>query len=258
MYGEDKSKIVELQSTVSELEGLKIEILPKAEKVNELNTSIEKMEAQIKQIDEELLDNIEMYDDSENTTSNNQKSVGSTQLQVDSNGQLIDSGNEEDTDDLEIVFSEDSNFNILVSNIEILTEDINEAVKEEADRKAEEERKAKEEADKKAKEQALANVVNGDFTYFAGTYYNEYNPSETLVLDKSGKVTIAGRVFANKPISIVKESNGAYWCLTQYGELDDNGFKIYPIGVSGGGSDITNKVRLVVLENLGATTYIKK
>lgn len=225
MYGEDKSTIIELQNTVSELEGLKIEILEKTEKLNEINASIEKMEAQIKQIDEKLLEKIEGNDN---------------------------------IDDLKIVFDEDSNFDILVSNIEILEDDVDEAVKKEAERKAEEERKAKEEAERKALEQSLANVTKGDFTYFAGTYYNEYNPSETLVLDKSGKVTIAGRVFTNKPISIVKQSNGAYWCLTKSGELTDDGFSIYPIGVSGGGSDITNKVRLVVSESMGATPYIKK
>ena len=116
-------------------------------------------------------------------------------------------------------------------------------------------KKAKEEAEKKALEESLANVINGDFTYFAGNY-TEIGTSSKLILDKNGKVTINGSVFTNKPISIRKESNGSYWCLVRRGELADDGFAIYPAGIAGGGGN-TNKVRIEVTESMGASIFEK-
>lgn len=223
--GSDKASLENLQNTVKELESLKIEIPEKSKKSSELNSSIEKMEEAIKQIDENLLDSEEFKNA------------------------------DEITEDFELTLSENSKANTLISNIGVLTEEVNEDVEKEADRKAAEEKKAKEEAEKKAKEEALAKVAKGDFSYFAGTYVDIYNHSSKLTLDKNGKVTIDGRVFTNKPISITKRSNGSYWCLVKAGELADDGFIIYPAGV---GSGNTSKVRIDVLEALGALTYQKQ
>ena len=207
------------------MEALKIEIPEKSKKLDELNSSIEKMEKAIKQVDEELLDSEELKNA------------------------------DEITEELQLSISESSNVKTLVSSIDTLTEEVNEDAKKEADRIAAEEKKAKEEAEKKAKAEALAKVAKGDFSYFAGTYVGTHNSSSKLTLDKNGKVTIDGRVFTNKPISIKKMSDGSYWCLVKVGELDDDGFIIYPAGV---GSGNTSKVRISVLEALGALMYQKQ
>ncbi len=248
--GKDKSTIEALEKETEKLEGLKIEILEKEEKLDELNKKIEKMEDQLRQVDENLLDKVEKAE--------------------------AESGEGEEIEDIEKLIDGSSNIEILISNVEILTEEVEDAVEEEAERIAEEERKAKEEAERKAEEErkakeeaekkaaaeaqkkALANVVNGDFSYFAGTYVNYYNSSETLTLDKNGKVTIAGRVFTNKPKSVQKQSDGSYWCLTKPSDMIDDGFYIYPVGVAGGGTDSSNKVRVVICEAMGATPYVKK
>lgn len=107
MYGEDKISLEELKNTVNELQSLKIEILPKADKTNDLNNSIEKMENQIKQVDENLLNNT----------------------------QFATTGNETTEEQQEIKTNENSNLNILISNIDTLTEKVNQAVKVETERK---------------------------------------------------------------------------------------------------------------------------
>ena len=117
MYGEDKTSLEELKNTVNELQSLKIEILPKADKTSDINNSIEKMENQIKQVDENLLNNTQFA-----TTGNETENTAEEQQQ-------------------EIKTSENSNLNILISNIDTLTEKVNQAVKVETERKAEEERK---------------------------------------------------------------------------------------------------------------------
>lgn len=223
MCGSDTTMLENLKNTVNELETLKIEIEEKSKKLDKLNSLIEKMEHQIKQVDEELL-NVEVKEEATN-------------------------------EDIKITISENSNLSILISNIDILTEEVEDAVKVETEKKAEEERKAKEEAEKKAAEEALANVEKGDFTYFAGTYIEVYSNQSKLILDKNGKVTIDGRVFTEKPLSITKMEDGSYWCLTEVGNLDDNGFIIYPKGIGSQGD--TSKVRISVLENLGAMMYQK-
>ena len=225
--GSDTTMLQNLEYTVRELETLKIEIEEKSKKLDELNNSIEKMEHQIKQLDEELLV---------------KKSEDSTQASV------VAGKNE-------IKISENSNLSIIISNIDVLTKEVNNAVQAEAERKAEEERKAKEEADRKAAQEALANVEKGDFSYFAGTYVEIYSNISTLTLDKDGRVTIDGNVFTNKPLSITKMSDGSYWCLTRVGSLYDDGFIIYPVGVGSQGD--TNKVRITVIEALGAVMYQK-
>lgn len=237
MYGQDKTSLDKLKNTVKDLESLKIEILPKSNKTIDLKNSIEKIKSQIINVDEELSrDLLNIMENSENEI-------------ADKNGS-------------EIKISNNSNLNNLFSNIDALTNDVNNAVKneierkaEEAKKKAEEEQKAKEEAEKKALEESLANVINGDFTYFAGDY-TEIGTSSKLTLDKNGKVTINGSVFTSKPISIKKESNGSYWCLVHRGELADDGFTIYPVGIAGGGGN-TNKARIEVTESMGASIFQK-
>lgn len=237
MYGQDKTSLDKLKNTVKDLESLKIEILPKSDKTIDLNNSIEKIKSQIINVDEELSrDLLNIIDNSENEIA--------------------------DKDGSEIKLSNNSNLNNLFLNIDALTNDVNNAVKieierkaEEAKKKAEEEQKAKEEAEKKALEESLANVINGDFTYFAGDY-TEIGTSSKLTLDKNGKVTINGSVFTSKPISIKKESNGSYWCLVRSGELADDGFTIYPVGIAGGGGN-TNKARIEVTESMGASIFQK-
>lgn len=237
MFGQDKTALDKLNTTVKDLESLKIEILPKSNKTIDLNNSIEKIKSQIINVDEELSsDLLNIMEKTENEITDKESS--------------------------EIKISNDSNLNNLFSNIDALTNDVNTAVKneiekkaDEAKRKAEEEKKAKEEAEKKALEESLANVINGDFTYFAGNY-TEIGTSSKLILDKNGKVTINGSVFTNKPISIRKESNGSYWCLVRRGELADDGFAIYPVGIAGGGGN-TNKVRIEVTESMGASIFEK-
>ena len=230
MYGQDKTSLDKLKNTVKDLESLKIEILPKSNKTINLKNSIEKIKSQIINVDEELSgDLLNIMENSENEIA--------------------------DKDGSEIKISNNSNLNNLFSNIDALTNDVNNAVKNEIERKAEEEQKAKEEAEKKALEESLANVINGDFTYFAGDY-TEIGTSSKLTLDKNGKVTINGSVFTSKPISIKKESNGSYWCLVRSGELADDGFTIYPVGIAGGGVN-TNKARIEVTESMGASIFQK-
>ena len=147
MYGEDKTSLEELKNTVNELQSLKIEILPKADKTSDINNSIEKMENQIKQVDENLLNNTQFATTGNDTAEEQQQ---------------------------EIKTSENSNLNILISNIDTLTEKVNQAVKVETERKAEEERKKQEE-----------NILNGDLSSFAGTYKNNGN---TITLSKDGVI----------------------------------------------------------------------
>lgn len=206
MYGEDKTSLEELKNTVNELQSLKIEILPKADKTSDLNNSIEKMENQIKQVDENLLNN--------------------TQFATTGNETATENTAEEEQQ--EIKTSENSNLNILISNIDTLTEKVNQAVKVETERKAEEERKAKEEEERKKQEQALANLLNGDFTYFVGTYTlkNQYG-TRKITVDKNG---IVGK---GKVYKVTKNSDGSYSCdCTPPNEPIPNGFTIFPIGVS--------------------------
>lgn len=97
------------------------------------------------------------------------------------------------------------------------------------------------------------NVLNGDFSDFAGTYIDAFGGSSTLTLTVSGKVTISGRVFTNKPASVEKNSDGSYRCVVEeYKE-----FIIYPVGVkSANGS--AEKVRIDVLESMGALCFQKR
>lgn len=228
MYGEDKTSLEELKNTVNELQSLKIEILPKADKISDLNKSIEKMQNEINQVDENLLNN--------------------TQFAVTGN----EAGTENTTEEAqqqEIKTSENSNLNILISNIDTLTEKVNQAVKIETERKAEEERKAKEEEQRKQQEQALANVLNGDFTYFAGTYTlkNEYR-THTITVDKNG---IVGK---GKVYKVTKDSNGIYSCdCTPPNDPIYSGFMIIPIGVSDGAFG-TNKNKVRIFCDGGAPT----
>lgn len=225
--GEDTTVLENLKKEFEELKALKVETVAKSEKVKELKESIEKMEEQINKLDEELLKVI----------LSDLEAIGSEETEK------------------KVIVSENSKLSTKILNINTLIENVNKAVKVEAERKAEEERKAKAEAEKKAREEALANVTKGDFTYFAGTY-TEVGTSSKLTLDKSGKVTIDGRVFTNKPISIKKQSNGSYWCLVRQSELTDDGFAIYPVGVAGGAGN-SQKVRIEVSEDMGASVYQK-
>lgn len=221
MYGEDKTVLEELKNMVNELKSLKIEILPKSKKIKELNNSIEKMENQIKKVDETLLNN--------------------TQLDTSSNETI-----ENTTEQQEIKTKEDSNLNILISNIDILTEKVNQAVKVEIERKAEEERKAKEEAEKKALEEEIEK--------FAGTYISIYS-DDSITLDKDGVLHDGNNT--RKPISIKKENDGSIHVITGYGAFDTEvGYTLYPIGVGQRGD--TQKMRLDYLHDLAVWEYEKK
>lgn len=222
MYGEDKTSLEELKNTVNELQSLKIEILPKADKTNDLNNSIEKMENQIKQVDENLLN------DTHFVTTGNETTENTTEEQQ------------------EIKTNENSNLNILISNIDTLTEKVNQAVKVETERKAEEERKAKEEAEKKALQEEIAK--------FAGTYISIYG-SDTITLNKDGILQDGSNT--RKPISIKKQTDGSIRVVTGSGAFDTEiGYTLYPIGVGQRGN--TQKIRLEYEHDLAVWEYEKK
>lgn len=97
------------------------------------------------------------------------------------------------------------------------------------------------------------NVLNGDFSYFAGTYIDVFSSSDTLILTESGKVTISGRLFTNKPARVEKNSDGSYRCI-----VDENReFVIYPVGVKSSNGN-NGKVRIDVIEGMGAFCFQKK
>ena len=95
-------------------------------------------------------------------------------------------------------------------------------------------------------------ILRGDFSEFAGTYVDVFGSSETLTLDKNGKVTISGRVVTNNLSSIKKQSNGSYSCPISGGEIT-----IYPVGVKSSQGN-TNKVIIDVIENGGALCFQEK
>ena len=97
------------------------------------------------------------------------------------------------------------------------------------------------------------NVLNGDFSYFAGTYIDVFSSSDTLILTESGKVTISGRLFTNKPTNVEKNIDGSYRCI-----VDENReFVIYPVGVKSSNGN-NEKVRIDVIEGMGAFCFQKK
>lgn len=143
---------------------------------------------------------------------------------------------------------------------------------------AEEARKAKEEAERKALEEALANVLKGDFSYFAGTYVPDSASVEqygatTLTLNKDGSLTgnktlKYGELQAlnKKPISIEKMEDGTYSCMLysrpSTNDNMDNGadywYYLLPVGVDGNDS---GKVYLKYVEAEGGALglgYYKK
>ena len=207
MYGEDKTSLEELKNTVNELQSLKIEILPKADKISDLNDSIEKMENQIKQVDESLLNNTQFV-----TTGSETSTENTTEEQQ------------------EIKTTENSNLNILISNIDTLTEKVNQAVKVETERKAEEERKAKELEAKKV---------------YAGTYKNNQGKTETITINENGEL-----YYKNHKIDLNFRYNGAslvyesspydFWYLIPIGK------KINDVYDNSGNliNTDTNKIRL--------------
>ena len=201
MYGEDKSSIEELTSTITELETLKIEVEPKGNKTIDINNAIDKMKNQIRQVDEELLNTIDI----ENENSEGQ----------------------------EITFSENSNFYILISNINVLTEKVNDAVKAEADRKAEEERKAKEEAEKKELEETFAK--------FVGTYISAYGGTSKYTIKKEQNGRVSVKTGTNETVT---------------GYTVEKGYTLYPIGVGARGN--TNKIRLEVSDGIAIDEYEKQ
>lgn len=89
----------------------------------------------------------------------------------------------------------------------------------------------------------------GNFSEFLGTYIDVFGSSETLTIDKNGKVTISGRVVTNNLSSIKKQSNGSYSCSISGGEIT-----IYPKGVKSSQGN-SNKVRIDVVENGGALCF---
>ena len=120
MFGQDKTALDKLKTTVKDLESLKIEILPKSNKTIDLNNSIEKIKNQIINVDEELSsDLLNIMEKTENEITDKESS--------------------------EIKISNDSNLNNLFSNIDALTNDVNTSVKNEIERKADEDKKKAEE-----------------------------------------------------------------------------------------------------------------
>ena len=95
-------------------------------------------------------------------------------------------------------------------------------------------------------------ILQGDFSEFLGTYIDVFGSSETLTLDKNGKVTISGRVVTNNLSSIKKQSDGSYSCSISGGEII-----IYPVGVKSSQGN-SNKVTIDVLENGGALCFQEK
>lgn len=210
MYGEDKTSLEELRNATNELQTLKIEILPKADKTNDLNNSIEKMENQIKQVDENLLNNTQFA----TTGSETRESTSEEQQQ-------------------EIRTSENSNLNILISNIDTLTEKVNEAVKVETERKAEEEKKAKELEEKKK---------------YVGTYKNSYGQTETITLKEDGelyyksyKININSR---NSDLGIIVYNRNIEYGIDRC-MIWPVGFLGYGLG-DGSGYTNKNKIRLIL------------
>lgn len=95
-------------------------------------------------------------------------------------------------------------------------------------------------------------ILQGDFSKFAGTYIDVFGSEQTLTLTKNGKITISGRVVTNNLSAIKKQSNGSYKCSISGGHIT-----IYPVGVKSSNGN-TNKVRIDVIENLGALCFQKK
>lgn len=88
-----------------------------------------------------------------------------------------------------------------------------------------------------------------DISEFSGTYIDVFGSSETLILDKNGKVTISGRVVTNNLSSIEKQSDGSYSCSISGGEIT-----IYPVGVKSPQGN-SNKVRIDIAEYGGALSF---
>lgn len=91
-----------------------------------------------------------------------------------------------------------------------------------------------------------------DFSEFSGTYIDVFGSSETLIIDKNGKVTISERVITNNLSSIKRQSDGSYSCTISGGEII-----IYPVGVKSSQGN-SNKVRIDVLEYGGALCFQQK
>ena len=92
-------------------------------------------------------------------------------------------------------------------------------------------------------------ILQGDFSEISGTYIDVFGSSETLILDKNGKVTISGRVVTNDISSMKKQSDGSYSCSISGGYIT-----IYPVGVKSSQGN-SNKVRIDVIENGGALCF---
>ncbi len=234
MYGEDKTTLDELTKTITELEGLKIDIIEKTEKTSELNNAVEKMENQIKQADDKILNDTHFVATGNETATENEQNT--------TDGQSTNTENTTATQN-EISISKDSNVNILIDNINTLVNKVNEQVKAETERKAEEERKKQEE-----------NIINGDLSSFAGTYKDSNNA--TLTLDKNGKINggnSSGLKGTEKPKSITKQNDGTYkltysvyWSAPAWLSVGwhNVSFYIVPNGISYRNTN-TNSIRIV-------------
>lgn len=116
--GEDKTLITKLETAITELENLKIEVAEKFPKLDELNSSIEKMLEKIKDIDEGLVEYINQEEGKVQTT-----------------GDLIDQITSEDnTEEMEL--TKDSKLEIALTSITTIKANIEEKVVNEAEKKA--------------------------------------------------------------------------------------------------------------------------
>lgn len=179
MYGADTSSLEELSNTVTQLEDLKIEIKEQPTEIDEINTSIENMKQQINQVDKNIL-------------------------------------TDETNIETEIVISEDSNFNTIFSNVDVIIQKVNEQVAVETSRKAEEERIAQEKTEKQA---------------YVGTYKNNQNQTMTITMDDSGELYLNFWTYSEK-INIEEKNKDGAIIIEQYPEYGMAGKYIYPIGTN--------------------------
>ena len=217
MYGEDKTSLEELKNAVNELQSLKIEILPKKNKVKELNNSIAKMENQIKHVDENLLNNINA-NDGESSTEN----TSAEEIQG-------------------ILTSENSNFNILSSNIDTLMEKVNQVVKVETERKTWQEELAK----------------------FAGTYVNKNSLDNDKRTLKADGTLISQDGKEQKPMGFDRRKDGSIHVQTGFNstitnDLVSKGYTLYPIGVGNYYEGDNSKMRLGISDGVSINIYEKE
>ena len=136
MYGDNRTVMREFEAAITELEELKIEIPSMPEDEDELDEKIEQLENQIRLADEEL-------------------------LYIENEDLIFD----------EMFFSENSNLNILIQNIEILVD------------------RAWGELDRQTAEDAERQAFEEQNRPFVGTYRSSDGDTMTIVMNEDGSLT---------------------------------------------------------------------